>query len=267
MNNQPPFDRSLWIPIGVGLFALIGICIIIVAGRVTALRANVQEVPTATAFKYALVGTEPAITTLTIEPTGFAPPAATEEPIIFFTSTNSSLSTPVLLSPNVTNVSTNIVVRTNTPKRTPLVTAPSASTLTTVTRTPTSQSPDILRAATYDDTDYRIIYNGNWTAQSGVSGVENNTLHVSGTVGDSITFRFYGNEIHIFYEVGPSLGNIKVSIDGNDYAPQPQNSTPTARFEWVLPSVDTGTHTAVITHVSGGSVNFDAVWIPAVNTP
>src|SRR5512133_1759894 len=69
MDNQPPFDRGILLPIGVGIISLIGLCVILVVGRITALRASVQEIPTATSFKYALVGTEPAITTVTFDAT------------------------------------------------------------------------------------------------------------------------------------------------------------------------------------------------------
>ena len=66
MDNQLSFDRSLLIPIGVGIFAVLGICVILVSGRLNPTPAVVEEVPTATAFQYAFIGTEPAFTTMTL---------------------------------------------------------------------------------------------------------------------------------------------------------------------------------------------------------
>jgi len=257
MNNQSPFDRSLLIPIGVGVFSLIGICILLVLGRITALRGNVQEVPTATAFKYALVGTEPAITTVTIEATEFAPPAATEAPIILFTSTSSSLSTPILLSPVATNAlsGTPITLRTSTS---------SVGSTNTPTKTATSASTAPLQANTYEDSDYHIIYAGSWTIQSAVSGAYLNSLHVSSTIGNAATFQFIGQELRVFFQAGPSLGTIRINIDGTDYDPMDESNATTQTYEWVLPSVTNGTHAVTITHLSGGSVNLDYMIIPEV---
>ena len=259
MDNQPSFDRGILIPIGVGVFALIGICVILVVGRITALRGTVEEVPTATSFKYALIGTEPAITTVTFEATEFAPPAATEAPIILFTPTRSSLSTPILLSPNGTNALTNTVLRTNTPTRTPIIVGSPLTSTNTPTRTPTSASTAPFGAGTYDDVDSRLVYSGIWESISG-SGYQN-TLHVSGTLGNSVTFRFIGQEIRIFFQAGPSLGNISLNLDGIAYNMDQSNAS-TQNYEWVLPSVTNSTHTVTITHQSGGSVNLNYIIIP-----
>jgi hypothetical protein len=243
MENKS-FDRSLLIPIGVGVFALMGMCLILVAGRITALRANVQEVPTATPFKFALVGTEPAITTVTLEPTEFA--------------------TPVLLSPAATNALSSTPITLNTSTRTPVAaaTTPAAKT-NTPTRTATSASTAPLQSNTYDDVDAHIIYAGDWTTQSNVSGAYQNTLHVSTTLGNTVTFRFIGQEMRLFFQAGPSLGTIRLNLDGTNYDMNENNVT-TETYEWVLPSVTNGTHTVTITHLSGGSVNVDYIIIPEV---
>lgn len=253
MDNQPSFDRSLLIPIGVAVFSLIGICGILVAGRIAAARANVQEVPTATPFKYAFVGTEPAITTVTLEPTGLLTPGFTEPPVIFNTSTSSSLSTPILLSPVATNALSTTAART---------TSPIANTKTP-TRTPTSESSAPLGAGTFDDIYDHLNYSGSWDAQANVSGAHDNTLHVSGTLGDTVSFQFIGQELRIFFQAGPSLGTIRVHFNGSDYDMSENNST-TQTYEWVLPSVTNGTHEVTITHLSGGSVNLDYIIIPEV---
>jgi len=261
MDNQPPFDRGILLPIGVGIISLIGICVILVVGRMTALRASVQELPTATSFKYALVGTEPAITTIIPETIEFASPAPTEAPAIFITSTPASISTPILLTPNITNALTNIVLRTNTSTLTPLTPGSPAPNTNTPTRTPITASTAPLNSGTYDDLDNHLVYSGDWTTQSAVSGAYQNTLHVSGTLGNSVSFRFIGQELRVFFQAGPSLGVIRLNLDGTNYdLDESAVNTP----EWVLPSVTNGTHTVTIIHLSGGSINLDEIIIPDV---
>ncbi len=242
MDNQPPFDRGILLPIGVGIISLIGICVILVVGRITAARANVQELPTATAFKYALVGTEPAITTVTLESSQLAPPAATEPPAIFMTSTRTPISTPTRLQ---------------------LVTVSPGSSTNTPTRTPTSASAAPLNEGTFDDVYDHLFYTGDWDAQGSVPGAYKNTLHISGTLGDVVSFQFIGQELRVFFQAGPSLGVIRLNLDGTNYDMNETNSS-TQTYEWVLPSVTNGTHTVTITHLSGGSVNLDEIIIPEV---
>jgi hypothetical protein len=108
-----------------------------------------------------------------------------------------------------------------------------------------------------------MLYNGIWDPQSGVSGAYQNTLQVSGSVGNSVFFRFIGQELRVFYQAAPSLGNISLSLDGTPYSTS-QNSQNTQVVEWVLPSVPNGTHSVTITHASGGSVNLDYIIVPEV---
>src|SRR5690349_2283332 len=258
MDNQPSFDRSLLIPVGVAVFSLIGICVILVAGRITAVRANVQEVPTATVFKYALIGTEPAITTVTPEPAGFATPEFTEPPVIFDTSTSSSVSTPILLSPVTTNVLSRTAITTAAGTVSP------AANTKTPTRTPTSESSAPLNEGTYDDIYDHLLYTGDWDSQDSVSGAFHNTLHVSGTLGDAVSFQFIGQELRVFFQAGPSLGTIRLKLDNDNNYDMNENNSTTQTYEWVLPSVANGTHTVTITHLSGGSVNLDYFIIPEV---
>lgn len=242
MDNQPPFDRGILLPIGVGIISLIGICVILVVGRITAARANVQELPTATAFKYALVGTEPAITTVTLEPSQLAPPDATEPPAIFMTSTGTPISTPTRLQ---------------------LVTVSPGPSTNTPTRTPTSASAAPLNEGTFDDVYDHLFYTGDWDTQASVPGAYKNTLHTSGTLGDVVSFEFIGQELRVFFQSGPSLGTIRLKLDSNNYDISENNST-TETYEWVLPSVTNGTHSVTITHLSGGSINLDYFIIPEV---
>jgi hypothetical protein len=244
MNDQPSFDRTMLIPIGVGVFSLIGICVILVAGRITALSGGVVEVPSATPFKYAMIGTEPVVLTTTLEGLEGA-----------------STSTISPDFPTIPPRNTPILLATNTIA--PIVTIPSLVTTVVLSRTPTSASAPPFGAGTFDNTDYRMLYNGIWDPQSGVSGAYQNTLQVSGSVGNSVFFRFIGQELRVFYQAAPSLGNISLSLDGTPYSTS-QNSQNTQVVEWVLPSVPNGTHSVTITHASGGSVNLDYIIVPEV---
>lgn len=243
MNNQPSFDRGLLIPIGVGIFSLMGICVILVMGRLNASRAIVEEVPTATRFQYSLIGTEPAIAISTIEGLTIV---------------------PVTVSPAFRPPETIIVLPTNTTAPVvPIITLPALTTANTPTLTPTSASTAPFIAGTYDDVDSRLVYSGPWDAESGVPGAYQNTLHVSGTLGSSVTFRFIGQEVRVFFQAGPSLGTIRLTLDGTAYE-MSEASTSTQTYEWVLPRVSSGTHTVTISHFGGGSVNLDSIIIPDV---
>lgn len=243
MDNQPSFDRSILIPIGVGIFSLIGICVVLVMGRVNASRATVEEVPTATPFKYSLIGTEPAVAILTID--GFT-------------------ESPVTVDPTFRPPETVVALPTNTIAAVvPLITLPSTIIANTPTRTPASASTAPLNAGTYDDTDSHIVYSGNWISQSGVSGLYQDSLHVSNTLGNTMTFTFIGQQVRLFYQQGTSLGNFTLKIDNNDPKTYAQSSGSTI-FELASDFLTTGTHTVLITHASGGSINFDKIIIPEI---
>ena len=91
-------------------------------------------------------------------------------------------------------------------------------------------------------------------------------MHRSDVAGDFVTFTFTGQEIRMSYQAGPSLGTITITIDnvGGPAISQAQNQT---QFrEWQPDSLlGSGTHSIVITHSGGGSVNIDSFTIP-VNT-
>lgn len=108
-----------------------------------------------------------------------------------------------------------------------------------------------------------MVYSGAWTTESAVSGAYQNTLHVSGTIGNAVFFRFIGQELRVFFQAGPSLGVIRLTLDGVFYDMNESNSS-TQIYEWVLPSVNNGTHTVTISHLSGGSVNLDYIIVPEV---
>jgi hypothetical protein len=251
MDNKVSFDRSLLIPIGVGVFALLGICAVLVSGRLNATRAVVEELPTATLFQYAFIGTEPSILTVT-------PVDLEEEP-----------PTPAPEVPTAAPLEPTLDFATNTSPA--IITLPPLVDTNTPSRTPTSASTAPFGPGTYDDTDSRFVYTGNWDRQTSVAGAYQNTLHVSGTLQNSVAFSFIGNELRVFFQAGPSLGTIRLTLDTTSYE-MSQAGSGTDTFEWVLSTTSTGTHNVTISHLSGGSVNFDSIIVPVVpptptNTP
>lgn len=264
MDNQPPFNRELMVPILLGGFSIIGIAVVLLIGRSLSAPREAPMTPSATPFKYLFLGTEPAITTPLIEGSETTPPVEQTSIDVLpgittpipRTPTRSSLSTPtrpaslatplVLQTLNVTNTSGGIIVLSGTPSRTPTATSGTAVT-----------------ANTYDDTDSRLQYIGTWISQTNVSGAHDGTLHVSTTITNSVTFSFTGNEIHVFYQAGPSLGEIAITIDGLGSSPISQAQDTTQIKEWISGTLTQSTHEIVIAHHDGGSVNIDALYVPA----
>lgn len=245
MNNQSPLDREVLIPIFIGGLSVVGIVVVLLIGRALNAPAEIDVTPSATPFQYIYLGTEPAITTLVVEESEFP---LSEEPVT---------EEPVAEAPTMDE---------------PIIVLTSSNTTRTVTsipsRSPTSTSGTPAAANTYDDGDTRLAYNGSWVSQTGVSGAYQNTLHISSAVGNSVAFTFTGQEIHFFYQAGPSLGNVTVTIDslGEPAISQAQNTTQIK--EWISDILPSGSHTVVITHIGGGSVNVDRFVIPtATPTP
>ncbi len=242
MDNKPPFDRGLVIPVILGVFSVCGICLVLLLGRLSASRTVAVLEDTATPFKYLFLGTEPGILTTTPE----------EE-----TLTEESTPTAVEFEFSSPTSSTEDLIVFATATRTP----PGAS--NTSAPTPITASTAPLNPGTYDQNDQRIIYTGDWIAQTGVAGVFQNSLYVSNSLGDALALRFIGEQIRIFYQAGPGLGSIRISLDTLQFD-LAQSAGNTANAEWVSPLLINGTHTVTITHVSGGAINIDSFIVPDV---
>jgi hypothetical protein len=256
MDNRPTIDRTILLPIIFGGFSIIGIIVVLLIGRSLNSPPPVSASPSATQFQYIYLGTEPAITTPLTEDSEIVP-VPTEPPVEEPVDATPTLAAPdstsvptliILTPPNTTSTSTSIFLRTNTPIQ------PATSTATL--STPVSVD-------TYDDTDARLAYSTGWTNQTGVSGAYQGTLHISNANGNSVTFTFTGQEIHMFYQAGPSLGSMTITIDnlGGPAISQAQNVTQIR--EWDSGLLTAGTHSIVITHSGGGSINVDSLVVPA----
>ena len=244
MENKPSLDISLAAPIALGVLSILGLVAVFLINRANAL-GPAGEIPnTETPFRYLYLGTEPGLSTQTPEPTAtqivIKPSPSTEEP--FFT--------PTALPPFFTSAPTNTSLPTNPSVRTP---------------TPTETLQAIL--AKYDDTYFQILYDGSWTAQSNVTDAYQNTLHISFETGNYALLTFVGQKIIVTYQAGPSLGEILISIDDLAYPAVSQSNGVTQSVNWPSPVLPLGSHKIIIEHLSGGSVNIDAITIPDLNTP
>lgn len=257
MDNKTPFDRSLLIPIFIGFFSVLGICLVLFAVRLSAARGNVQSDATATPLKYQYLATEPEVAL----PTDIASPTeetATITPTFQFVLPTSTQSVGVAtLSSTPLTLST--AVSTSKPTATSFV---GAAPTNTFTPSPTAQS----LAVTYDDADFKFLYTGTWSSQTNITNAYQNTLHVSNAIGDAVQLSFVGQKIHIAFQVGPSLGAVAIKIDTVDFALD-QSSTDTAISGWESPVLVLSSHTVTITHISGGAVNLDSIAVLDISTP
>src|ERR1051326_69007 len=195
-ENPAPVDRSLLIPLGIGVFAIVGICVVLLALRLSTAPGSVQTTPTATPLKYLYLGTEPVV----VQPTDLS--TATETLAVEPTPTALALSTQ-LLSPTARST---VVVLTSAATHTSAATnstlASVTSSATRVTLTATGATATFEPSTTYDDVDSIIAYTGNWVAQSGLPTTYKNTLHISNTIGDALQFTFYGEQFQFVYQAG-----------------------------------------------------------------
>jgi hypothetical protein len=239
MDNKPTFDRSILIPILIGIASVLGICLVLIATRLGAARGAVQAGETQTPVKFQYLATEPGIALPT--------EAATATSVL---DTDTPAPTPIDFLPSATPalVSTQISL----PRAT--------NTLATFTSTP------LVLGIKYDDADFKFNYTGDWVAQSGVTDVYQNTLHVSSTIGNSVQLSFVGQKIRIIYQAAPSLGTIAIRLDGVDFTLD-QSALETLNSVWESPVLVLSSHSVTITHISGGSINLDEVAVIDISTP
>lgn len=244
MDNKTSFDRSLFIPIFIGIFSVLGICLILIASRLTVTRGQGITTATATSMKYQYLATEPAVVFPTEAASPTEPPAtiAPTFDIILPTLTPRAIKSP------------------STPK--PTIVQPFATITLTPTLSPTAQFLNV----TYDDADFKFLYTGNWVAQNNVADTYQKTLHVSSTIGDSVQLSFVGQKIRFTYQAGPSLGTIAIKLDGADFALE-QSATDTVTSTWESPVLVLSSHLVTITHISGGSINIDSIVVLDLSTP
>jgi hypothetical protein len=99
--------------------------------------------------------------------------------------------------------------------------------------------------------------------QTGVNGAYQGTLHISSANGNTVTFTFTGQEVRVYYQAGPSLGSMTITIDGLGGPAISQADNATQIKYWQPENLlSSGTHLIVITHSGGGSINVDSLVVP-----
>jgi hypothetical protein len=254
MEKKPSIDLGILAPIALGVLSIAGILAIFYGG-LTDTRPTGEVVSTETPYRYIYLGTEPGLSTLTLEPTetptSIELPTLTNTPDFIVTPLSTSTPIPSNVISATSNPTTNVVLPTQTSSRTPVPTA-----------TETLQAV----LGKFDDTYYEILYDGDWTTQTNVTGAYQNTLHVSLTAENYVVFAFVGQQVIISYQAGPSLGEILITIDGVDYPTVSQSNGTTISVNWPSPELVMGPHDILITHLSGGSINLDSITVPDLST-
>jgi hypothetical protein len=241
MDKQPFSDRGLLLPIGIGVFSVLGIFVILLSVYLDKPQAAVSTTRTATPFKYLLLATETLIPV--IEPGATDPELAASDPEL-------EASDPEQTFPEEPE------------QESPTFSAagpPQATTLANNTLQPSGAIPATAPAALsvrerYDDADSRLEYDGDWDNQIIVGNAYQGTLSVSSTIGNDLTLTFVGQQIIIGYLGGSNLGSITISIDDDEFQLDQSNGK-----EWTSPQLADTEHFVIIVHEDGDSVNLDYI--------
>lgn len=233
MSNQPSVDRGFLIPISIGSFAIVGICLALLIVYLDKPQATTSVNKTPTPFKYLLLATETPIPELE---------SATVPALKFFPVKPVGSKTPEEGLPKSSTAMTSHVsdlVNSATPD---------------LALTPTVGTNVASVLERYDDTDARLEYDGEWTGEIDVQDAHQGTLSVSTTIGSDVTFTFVGQQIIIGYMGNPGLGSILISIDDNEFL-----LNQSAGNAWFSPQFIQGEHFVILIHQSGNSVNLDYI--------
>jgi len=243
MQPRPSFDRTLLIPIAIGVVSILGIGWILLTSDL----GESLLPPTAIPFHSTTSTRDETPPTAT----GTSPDAYPGPPAETLPAT-STLMTESLPTPSATPTPDQIQ---------PL---PSTSTLITeslptpsATHTPDGFQP--LPAGKYDDTNPNIDYGLYWTAlkNPGTANAYKGTLHASFATGNQATFRFTGEQVRLGYQRGRNFGTVTVIIDGQPYSFHEQAFD----LVWHSPQLSPGDHVVRIIHDSGESINLDYIEI------
>ena len=235
MQPRSPFDRTLLIPIAIGVVSILGIGWIFLTGDLREIFTPPTAVPTAIPFDISPLETEAA----SLFPS--ATPARDETPPTATGTRPLAYPGP----PDARLASTSTLITESRPK-------PFA--------TPTPDRIQPLPAGRrYDDTDPNIVYGTYWAAlkNTGTANAYKGTIHASNSVGGEASFRFTGEEIRLGYQRGKNFGTVTILIDDQPYSFDEQAYD----LVWRSPQLSPGDHFVRIIHESGESINLDYVEI------
>ena len=230
MQPRPSFDRTLLIPIAIGIVSILGIRWIFLTSGLRVTLIPPTAVPTAIPFDVSSLDTEVASFYPSATPTqDETPPTAT--------------ATGPVAYPGPSDE-----------------TLPATSTLITESQpTPTPDRIQPLPAGKYDDTDPNIAYDPYWIVlkNPGTANAYKGALHASNGIGHEAAFRFTGAGFRLGYQRGRNFGTVTVLIDDQSYSFHEQ----APELVWRSPLLSPGDHFVRIIHASGESINLDYIEI------
>jgi len=225
MQPRPSFDRTLLIPIAIGVVSILGIGWLFLTNAPRETLSPPTAVPTAVPFDARSLDTQAAS---------------------FFPSATSTLdeTTPTATEILLLTTSTLITITESPP---------------TATATPTPIFQPLAAGRRYDDTNPNIAYDQFWTALKNPSTVNafKGTLHASNSIGNEASFRFTGEGFRLGYQRGRNFGTVTVLIDGQPYHFHEEDFS----LVWRSPGLSPGEHFVRIIHESGESINLDYIEI------
>ena len=248
MDSKFSFDRGLLIPIGVGIFSIIGICLAFLSVYLDRQQAPAPQEPTVTPFKYLLLATETPLLNLEKIELVATEAIPTQEPTDTPSIESSAPASPL---PPVTPVRTSTPPSSNSTQQNP-----------TPTRnvTPTSNTGTQNVSDRYDDTDPRLELDGDWNIDTNVNNAYQHTLSTSSSIGNDVIFTFTGTQIVIGYIGGANLGTATVWIDGDEFEMDQSTGT-----QWVSAEFSNDEHFVLIIHDAGDFINLDYINVVGSN--
>ncbi len=157
-----------------------------------------------------------------------------------------------------TDVSPTNIPTTVPPTQVPTTVPPTA----TATNLPPTVVPlTSMGPGNYDDRYASIIYKGSWIKQILLKNYLRTETY-SNAVGSTATLSFVGESFTLVYRAHPVLGKLGVNIDGVDVGVISQTSSSQIyQKKWVSGDLGYGTHTIILSHLSGTYVAFDGIFI------
>jgi len=222
MQPRPSFDRTILIPIAIGVVSMLGIAWILL----TSVLSQSLSAPTVIPSGFSSL-------TTTTRTSFFSPPTITA---------TSPVSYPGPITETLPATSTLVTESPPPPSATP---------------TPAGIQP--LPAGKYDDMNLNIVYDQYWTVlkNAGTKNAYQGTLHVSTGIGEAAFFRFTGKGFRLGYQRGRNFGVVTVLIDDQPYSFHEQAFD----LVWQSPQLSPGDHFVRIIHDSGESINLDYIEI------
>jgi hypothetical protein len=238
MDNKPSFDRSLLIPIVLGVFSCIGVLLVFLIVRLETTQ-EVAPVPnTETPFKFLLLATE-------TRPSPTEPATRTPKKVV-----PEELSIQMPNSTESGNIPGTLDMTSSQPAGSPPSRTPTAAI------NPLIDLTRLIKVGQHDDVHEDIVYDDGWIAQPNVILAYQETLHVSSVIGSELRITFEGRGFELGYQPGNNSGTILVEIDGEQF-----QIVQAVGNIWLSPEFPLGVHAIRIVHESGGPVNLDYITI------